>query len=281
MLPPRLIRRAVTVIAVRAYMVVGGVGEFLHCSVQLLLRPEVIQVGAFVLQGVDVSFHRCIVVWVSCLTHALGHMDRFAKLYEILRCILASLVTVQDQALFCRALCLQCLLQGADCQVTGDVPVCYTGDHTAVIEVYDGAVITDLPVFQEQICEIRTPLLIWFVRMEVLLQLVFEYFMRLPRFCSRFFRTDDGMQAHFGVHIFMDGCGAVAVSLASQVDRHAAITVNTVVPVVNLIDLLLDLCFFCVIIPPSGVSGSYSRRSGRSPAASAASGCQILYDVDR
>ena len=46
----------------------------------------------------------------------------------------------------------------------------------------------------------------------------------------------------------MDGCGAVAVSLASQVDRHAAITVNTVVPVVNLIDLLLDLCFFCVII---------------------------------
>ena len=33
--------------------------------------------------------------------------------------------------------------------------------------------------------------------------------------------------------------------------------------------------------PPSGVSGSYSRHSGRSPAAATASGCRILYGVVR
>ena len=46
----------------------------------------------------------------------------------------------------------------------------------------------------------------------------------------------------------MDGCGAVVVSLALQIGRHAAVAVNTVVPVVNLISLFPDFCFLGKII---------------------------------
>ena len=71
--------------------------------------------------------------------------------------------------------------------------------------------------------------------------------MRLAGLCPRFFRTDDGTQAHLRVHVFMDGTGTVAVSLALQIGRHAAIAVNTVVPVVNLSDLPIDFCFLGII----------------------------------
>lgn len=46
----------------------------------------------------------------------------------------------------------------------------------------------------------------------------------------------------------MDGSGTVAVSFTPQIGRHAAVAVNTVVPVVDLIDLLPDFCFLGVII---------------------------------
>ena len=55
------------------------------------------------------------------------------------------------------------------------------------------------------------------------------------------------MQTHFRIHIFMDGSGAVAVSFALQIRRHAAVAVNTVVPVVDLIYLPLDFCFLGII----------------------------------
>lgn len=60
-------------------MVVSDVSEFLHCAVQFFFRPEPMQVGAFILQGVEVSLHRRIVVWVSGFAHALSHVDRFAE----------------------------------------------------------------------------------------------------------------------------------------------------------------------------------------------------------
>ena len=89
--------------------------------------------------------------------------------------------------------------------------------------------------------------MVWLVRMEVLPEPVLQYFMRLAWLYPRFFRADDGMQAHFNIHIFMDSCSAVVVSLALQIGRHAAIAVNTVVPVVDLINLPLDFCFLGII----------------------------------
>ena len=45
----------------------------------------------------------------------------------------------------------------------------------------------------------------------------------------------------------MDGSGTVTISFALQIDRHAAIAINTVVPVVDLINLPLDFCFLGII----------------------------------
>ena len=56
------------------------------------------------------------------------------------------------------------------------------------------------------------------------------------------------MQAQFHIHIFMDCCLAVAVPSAFQIGRHATVSVYSVVAVVDLFDLLLDLCFLDVII---------------------------------
>ena len=63
-------------------MVVGGIGEFFHSLIQFLLRLKFVQIGAFILQNVEVSLHRRIVVWISGFAHALDHTGRFAELCE-------------------------------------------------------------------------------------------------------------------------------------------------------------------------------------------------------
>ena len=63
-------------------MVVGDIGEFFHCLVQFLFRPESIQVDAFVFEGVEIAFHRRIVIWIPGFAHALGHMDGSTELYK-------------------------------------------------------------------------------------------------------------------------------------------------------------------------------------------------------
>ena len=65
-------------------MIVGNKGEFLHSPVQSVLSLKFIQVGAFVLQSVEVPLHRSIVKWASGLAHTLGHMDAFAEVDESL-----------------------------------------------------------------------------------------------------------------------------------------------------------------------------------------------------
>ena len=160
--------RPVPIVGMGAHMVVSGISEFLHSLVQLLLRTEFIEVGALVLQGIEVPLHWRIVVWIPGFAHALGHMDGSAELYESLRCILAPLVAVQDQAAVCRTLGFQCFLQRADRKFAGDMAVRYARHHAPVMEVYDGTVIAHIPIFQKQICEIRAPFLVRLVRMEVL-----------------------------------------------------------------------------------------------------------------
>lgn len=245
---PCLVWRAVAVIAVRAYMVVRDIGEFLHGLVQFLICSEFIELGTFILQGVEVPFHWRIVVWVSGFAHALCHMDVFAEFYESLRCILAPLVAVQEQASLCRMLGIQCLLQGAYSQLTGNVFVCYTCDYAPVIEIYDGAIVPYIPVPQEQVCEVRTPFLVRPVCMEILIQFVIEYFMGLPCLCPRSLWADDGMQAQFPVHVFMDCCLAVAVPPALQIGSHTAVPVYSTVAVVDLFDLFPDFLFLGIVI---------------------------------
>lgn len=175
-------------------VVIGDVSELLHCPVHVFLRLKIIEAGAFVLQGVEVPLHRGVIVGVSSLAHALCDMDAFTKLRESFRSILAALVAVQDQISFFQMLGIQCFLQGTDCQIAGDEPICYTGHHAPVVEVQDLTVVTHSPIAQEQVSEIRTPFLVWLVPMEILLQLVFKHFVGFSRLCSRLFGTDDGAQ---------------------------------------------------------------------------------------
>lgn len=64
------------------------------------------------------------------------------------------------------------------------------GHYAAVIEVYDRAVITHIPVFQEQVSEVRTPFLVGAVCREVLFELVFKHLVGLSRLGLRLPRGD-------------------------------------------------------------------------------------------
>ena len=75
-------RGLVSIVVMGAHMVVGDIGEFFYYLVHLLLRPEFIQIGAFVFQGVEIPFHRRIVVRVSRFAHALGHTSGFTEFHK-------------------------------------------------------------------------------------------------------------------------------------------------------------------------------------------------------
>lgn len=63
-------------------MVIADIRKFFYRLIERFLCPKFIQIGAFVFQSVEVSLHWRVVIWVSCLTHALGYMDRFAEFYN-------------------------------------------------------------------------------------------------------------------------------------------------------------------------------------------------------
>ena len=116
------------------------------------------------------------------------------------------------------------------------------------MQVYDCTVIAHISVFQEQVSEIRTPFFVDFLRREVLLQLVLKYLVGLPGLCAWPLGADDGVQAQLHVHIFVDSRAAIAVSPAFEISCHAAVTVHPVMAVVDILNLLLNLCFLGIII---------------------------------
>ena len=119
--------------------------------------------------------------------------------------------------------------------------ICYTGNYTPVIQIYDCTVITYIMVLQKQIGEIRTPFLIWSFSSKILLDFVFKNTVRLAMCIVWLFGTDDRAQPHFRIHIFMNRCRTVNVSSAYKINGHAPITVHTLMCVVNVPDLCLYL----------------------------------------
>ena len=105
-----LIWRTVTVGAMRAYMIVVDIGKFLHCLVEFFLCFELIQICAFILQCIEVTLHRCIVIGITCFAHTLRHIHWLAKISKCLRCILWALIGMQDQFSFDSWLRIQCFL---------------------------------------------------------------------------------------------------------------------------------------------------------------------------
>jgi len=45
----------------------------------------------------------------------------------------------------------------------------------------------------------------------------------------------------------MYGCGAVSIALTRQIDRHTPVTVNSIVLMVDLVNLCLDFLFMGII----------------------------------
>ena len=142
------------------------------------------------------------------------------------------------------------------------------------MEVYDGAVIADIPVFQEQICEICAPFLVGFLSSEVLFQLVFKYFVGLPGLCSWGGRWSAGPTPCSYIYGQLCGCSGIPCvpdklsCCGNRPHRYGCGRYPGSAP---------ELLLFGYNNPPSGVSGSYNKHSGRFPATSAASGFRILY----
>ena len=142
---------------------------------------------------------------------------------------------------------IQRLLQCTNGKLAGNMPVCNAGDHAPVIEIYDAAIVSHFMVLQEQICEICAPFLIPFIRSKVLFDLVFKHFMCFSMLIIRLFATDNRLKPKFRIHIFMYGCGAVVISFPSQIDCHASIAINTVVFMIDFLNLCLNFRFMGII----------------------------------
>ena len=97
--------------------------------------------------------------------------------------------------------------------------------------------------------------------MEILIQFVIEYFMGLPWLCPWFLWADDGMQAQFPVHIFMDCCLAVAVPPALQIGSHTAVPVYFMGWFLGGLDgFLYALLMFVVIDYATGLMAAFVQK---------------------
>lgn len=128
---------------------------------------------------------------------------------------------------------------GYECQTASDILIHYASHYALIIEVYGCAVVSDLPIFQEQVREVRVPFFIRSFRMQVMPRYVFKYLMELSGLCSQLFRADDRMQIHLGVHIFIDEHLAVVVPSIFQIGNHTAVSVHLIVTMVDLLNLFM------------------------------------------
>ena len=75
-------------------MIVFNICKLLYSLIQSFLGIIFVQIYQFTFQGVEISLHWCIIIRISGLTHTLGYMNRFAKLYECFRSELRPLIRV-------------------------------------------------------------------------------------------------------------------------------------------------------------------------------------------
>lgn len=149
-------------------MVIVDICKFFHRLIKFFFCSKLIQIGTFIFQSVKVSLHWCIVTGASCFAHALCHMDRFAKSNKCLRCILRTLVTVQNEPTLNYRLRIQGFLQCTDCKATGNMAAGNAGCNTPVMQVYNGAIISYLIIIKKQTGKVCTPFFIYFICHKIL-----------------------------------------------------------------------------------------------------------------
>lgn len=87
-----------------------------------------------------------------------------------------------------------------------------------------------------------------FIRHKILLKFVFKHLVWFSLFIICFWGTNDGSQSQLRIHVLMYGCRAVVISLTCQIDCHAPVTIDTIVFMIDFMNLCLDFCFMGVII---------------------------------
>ena len=130
---------------------------------------------------------------------------------------------MQNESLFDGGLGFQCFPKRSDRKVTGDIAVRYAGNHTPVMQIYNGTVIAYFMIRKEQIGKIRAPFPVDFICCKILVQLIIEYLMRFSMFISRLLWTDDGTEVKLRI-------------------------LDTIVRMINLLNLCLYFCFPGIII---------------------------------
>ena len=229
-------------------MVVCDIGKLFHRLIQRLLCLELVQIDAFIFQCVKIPFHRSVIVRWSCFAHTLAHMDGFTEFHKGLWRILGALIAVEDQFFFDLRLWFQRFLQSSDSKAAGDLALCHACNDAPIIQVNNAAIIARFPVFQKQICEIRTPLVVCPLCLKLPLQLVFKNFMRFSAPVTRFLRADEGIQLHFCIHVFMYGNRAVMIASTCQINSHGPVSGHPVMRMVNFPDLYFYRFFLGIII---------------------------------
>lgn len=96
------------------------------------------------------------------------------------------------------------------------------------MQVYDCTVVAHFMIRKKEICEIRTPLPVDFVRSEILFQLILKYLMRLSILIPGLLRTNNLMEPQFRIHIFMYRCGTVKITFTLQIDCHTPVSVYAI-----------------------------------------------------
>ena len=122
-------------------MVVPTIGKFFNGTCELFICMVAMQFYKLIFQGIIITFHGGVIVWVASLTHALLDSLRCAEINELLRCVLAALITMQQKLLAFRFLRLYSLLQGSNGQGTGDLFVSDACNYTAIMKVNNRTVI--------------------------------------------------------------------------------------------------------------------------------------------
>ena len=101
---------------------------------------------------------------------------------------------------------------------------------------------------KEQICKIRTPFPVDFICCEILIKFIVEYFMRFSVLIFRLLWADNGMESQLCIHIFMNGSCTVRVASVFQIDFHAPVTINTIVDMIDFLNLRVYFCFIGITI---------------------------------
>ena len=97
---------------------------------------------------------------------------------------------MEDPFFFDLRLRFQRFLQSPDSKAAGDLAFCHACNDAPIIQVSNAAFAARFPVFQKQICEIRTPLVVRPLCLKLPLQLVFKKYMRFSAPVTRFLQAD-------------------------------------------------------------------------------------------